>query len=206
MRSQTSGRWSVVLVVALVSTACSSSSAEVDTNDDAATAAAKYLEVTSDFQKEMLSDGVVSDAEYERANLAVIACIEDSGFIHAQMMEGAGKLKRGVSASWQGSDDPATDEELRAQADTIQTECLEEYWRAVDHVYRKQAKPTEAERVKLLEELVECFRKLGVDDLGMGSSQQEFERAALRHDQSTDGLDGSRCLTQGEMAFFEYTP
>jgi hypothetical protein len=187
----------------LAAGACSSSPAQVAADDDAASAAAQYLAVTSEYQREILSDSFVSDTEYERAVLATVACIEESGFMTAVLTHGAGNLIEAVGATWQGSEDPVTDEELMSQADTIQTRCIEEYWRQVDHVYHKQAKPTEAERVVLLEELVECFEQLGVDGLRVDSAEQEFGQAATKYDSSSGTSDGFRCLTQARMAFFE---
>jgi hypothetical protein len=184
--------------------ACSGSPAQVAADDDAASAAAQYVAVTSEYQREILSDSFVSDTEYERAVLATVAFIEESGFMTAVLTHGAGNLIEAVGATWQGSDDPVTDEELFSQADTIQTRCIEEYWGGdVDHVYHKQAKPTEAERVDLLEELVGCFAQLGVDDLRVDSSEQEFGQAAAKYDSSSGTSDGAGCMTQAKMAFYE---
>ncbi len=190
----------------IAATACGGQSSNAlidDAGISAEAAAAQYLSITSAYQGEVLSDGLVTAAEYEAAGLAVVECIESSGFITADLVPGPGDLKQGVSASWQGSDDQATDDQLRADADRIQQDCIDQYWRHVDHVYHKQAKPSENERQALLLNLVACFKNLGIDDLDVGDPQHRFAEVAAEYDTSHDSTDGSRCVSEAEMAFFE---
>lgn len=165
--------------------------------------AQSYLASTSEYQAQILEDLVVTPAEYEAANRAVIACVEESGFIDAHLVDGPGDLKGGVGTTWDGSDDPLEDERLRQEADRITTECMEEYWWQVDQVYHQQAIPSEAERKQLLAGLVSCLEVLGIDNVDISSTEFEFNDAVNLYDVANNSSDAQQCRTEAEMAFFD---
>jgi len=119
----------------------------------------------SDFQREILGDGVVSPAEYERAFDAAVSCMRDEG------LEVVGPFSvmfdRYLMYTVRDTGD----------SDSISNRCDDEHLAFVRSVWSVQNTPTgqEAERVRT--DYRDCARSKGMD-LRDGATYEEIDLAA----------------------------
>lgn len=117
------------------------------------------LEDTSEFQKALIEDGVVTEAELERALFARRDCVIATGAEPGEIYENA-------------NGEPAFDFEItartEAEADTIQEAadaCLREFYMDVGAVWAFGKLLTPAEREERRPEAITCFASAGLTQL-----------------------------------------
>lgn len=151
----------VLLVAALAVPACGGGG-RTQGDKEAKSLASERYKTTSDFQKPMLEDGVVTFAEYERATLAEIDCIKKA--LPSVRVDGPNPTQ---------SDHPTLEytlevvgdipAEQEADFEKSQAECHATYLSDVGAVWATQDIPSEEERKTLLASLRDCLVDAGVD-------------------------------------------
>lgn len=131
--------------------------------------AAAQLGNASEFGREIVADGEVTAAEYERAVLATKRCIEDEGFA----VEGPTLAANGVLLDLvivNGGEDADGNSRVRPVYDR----CSGEFLEPVSMVYAEQQVPSEEERREQLASLVTCFEDAGVSGFTVDTLAHEF--------------------------------
>lgn len=137
----------VVISVGLIAAGCATG----------ASPRASVPEGTSDFQRRLLADGVVTDAEYRQAVEATRECVEADGWETSEIRVGSSGWDLGFGLVFEGDHDPTA-------ADASYDRCSEEHQSEVYWVYaQSQVVPVE-EREALAEELRQCLLAVGVED------------------------------------------
>jgi hypothetical protein len=105
------------------------------------------LEATSEFQREILSDGEVTQAEHERARLAFIGCIEDAGVpvTDLELDENGQIMQLGVAGE---------------EANTIVQRCEADYYSDVREAWRVALRPADTEQAQFAR-IAECMAQSG---------------------------------------------
>ncbi|MGK2965104.1 MAG: hypothetical protein ACSLFM_05815 [Tepidiformaceae bacterium] len=104
-------------------------------------------------QRDILSDGVVTEAEYERAVFATIQCLDEAGIPHTdpEWKEGLDRRTLGfVIGPYTAGMDPETYDR-----------CYNEFQREVDSAWATQNAPTEDERQEREAVAVACVQERG---------------------------------------------
>ncbi len=104
------------------------------------------LATTSEFQKALLEDGVVTAAEHERAQLAFIACIEEAGVTIVQLERTATGL---ISLLSVGGTPTA---EAQGEVEEVVAVCDETFYSDIDDAYRVALHPDDTEATQLQRE------------------------------------------------------
>ena len=107
------------------------------------------------FQREILADGVVTFAEYERAVFRTVQCIRELGY----HVDGPKLGARGVFYEYWVTVGPAGSE----ATSEAQDRCDAEYLAWVDFAWAKENELTGAELEAELERLGTCLREAGVE-------------------------------------------
>ncbi len=161
----------VVLVVALVG-ACQDGPA---VPEDFSAYARNLASSVSPFQADILEDGEVTFAEYERAMLASRQCLIDAGWdvsdVRDHPRDGWSLL---FTVGWEYDGDDARDARLSAQLDVDFAKCASEYHEWVEVAYRKSLIPSGTERQELTKELLACLEAEGVTGIPADADQQQF--------------------------------
>jgi hypothetical protein len=150
--------WFLVVVIALVASACSSSAArEVSPEVQA------FLDRLGDdvpvSQAAALEDGVITFEEYEAAYERTVACMRDSGLVvKGPKPENAGRF---LTFSFQGGVGDAEADEP----------CRREHLDLVNGLWLAQAAPSAAEAEVMAREYAACLRAAGVVIEGSPSLQ-----------------------------------
>ena len=122
--------------------------------DDWQSRLGSILPETSEFQRAILEDGSVSEAEHERARLAYVGCIEDAGVTVVDLeLDEYGQID---ALTVGGGEDPEND------PSPIVDECKAEFYVHVAEGYRLGLHPDRTEE-SLLADLSECLRELGYE-------------------------------------------
>jgi hypothetical protein len=131
-----------------------------------------YLGTVPDFQREILEDGVVTTAEYERAVHAEIQCINDHGIKTngPVWVRHDSALMFLVVSNFIG--DPATDE--------VTEECSRLFSDAVEVVYVEEHTPTDFELREEVAAYRECLIEMGLPDVDESTTGRELQLAAAR--------------------------
>lgn len=137
---------------------------------------------TTQFQAEILADGEVSAAEYEKALLAQRQCVIDAGATPGELVD-AGNNERTFDYQVSAPSDGER-EIIEAKAE----ECLGEFFDDIAQVWAYQQLLTADEREELRPKVVECLNKAGLAvpsdaDLKkiaevLGSDESKLEMAA----------------------------
>lgn len=143
-------RWVALVGSVLVAAACSSTTE--------GSPGANVPEGISDFQKELLADGIVTDAEYRRAVEAARECVEKDGWETSEVRAGRHDYDLGFGVRFTGDHDPTA-------ADASMDRCHEEYQATVYWVYAQSKVVPLEEREALAEELRQCLLAVGVEDV-----------------------------------------
>ncbi len=107
------------------------------------------------FQREILSDGVVTFAEYERAVFRTVQCLRELGY----EVDGPELGARGLFYDYWVTVGP----EGSAATSEAQDRCDEEYLRSVAFAWARQNELTGAELEAELERLRACLGEAGVE-------------------------------------------
>ncbi|VAW07147.1 hypothetical protein MNBD_ACTINO02-3067 [hydrothermal vent metagenome] len=147
-----------LLVLVLVAAACSGTPASTDSEFP------PWLESlvasTTDFQKEILSDGEVTIDELEKAALATVQCLEENGVVVSDFSFDSENAEWGMSIVL-GAEVP-DDAEMNS-LDAIQAECEGEFLIVVWNVFGFQNQPTPEELSLELARAAQCLREKGFE-------------------------------------------
>jgi hypothetical protein len=155
MKKHSTALVALAAVVALLAgCAAPGPTSEADTLDIDA-----VLEGTTPFQHEILEDGVVTAAEYERALLARRECVADAGATPGDIYEGsAGELTFDFEIT------AATEEEVLAVQEAADA-CLPDYFADVGSVWAYQRLLSPAEREEMRPKALACLDGAGLTEL-----------------------------------------
>ncbi len=135
--------------------------------DDWQSRLSSILPETSEFQRAILEDGSVSEAEHERARLAYVGCIEDAGVTVVDLeLDEYGQID---ALTVGGGEDPEND------PSPIVYECKAEFYVHVAESYRLGLHPDLTEK-SLLADLSECLRELGTKCRPMSRKRNPYAR------------------------------
>ncbi|MDR0504976.1 MAG: hypothetical protein LBG70_04110 [Bifidobacteriaceae bacterium] len=114
---------------------------------------------TSDFQKEIIADGHVTQDEYEKAIFAQWQCVKEAGFSPAQpeWVQDIFGFSNEMTA-----DTDAQLAELSAKYDEAYDRCYKEYALEVSRVWVAQSLLSPAEREAVKPEVIACLRNVGI--------------------------------------------
>ncbi|WP_157521029.1 hypothetical protein [Microbacterium sp. Leaf159] len=115
------------------------------------------VESTSEYQKPLLEDGVVSADEYEQSLLAYRTCVEDAGATPSEIYEAGNGEK---AFDYQVF---AVDDEDLERINALAEECLPEYFQDVGKVWAYQQLLSPEELQDLRPDVAECLRGVGID-------------------------------------------
>lgn len=162
------------------------------------------LEGASDFEKEILEDLLVTQAEYERAVLATVDCVRDQ-FPELEI-EGPYTSPNGFTMTFDyvahTGNDPDSVDEFSHLVDEADAAC-EGFRAGIESVWVEQHIPSGVEREEMQQAFVDCADRVGLSGLAIGMNLGEvLEKVAEHNNRTQDGL-AYDCLYQYEVAFFE---
>ena len=143
----------------------------------------------------ILSDGVVSLAEYKQALTAESACVNQAGFQTTQLREQSDKIR------WSFNVKVSDDVDLN-EATSIQDSCYAQYVNDIEKVYYLAHVPTGADRDAMFIQLIECLDNVGVSGVSRTDTEQDIVKA-IANSGSGDLSPGLLCLDQYRAVFPE---
>ncbi|MEX8033196.1 hypothetical protein AB6V29_09220 [Microbacterium sp. 20-116] len=160
-----------------------------------ATAAEQSLDVgalaesASAFQAEILQDGVVDPAEYERAVLAKRQCVTDTGATVSDVYPVAA---RQLTFDWEV--EAETEEEVVA-INNEAAACDEEFLSAVGVVWAEQNLLSTEDREKLRPEVISCLQENG-GQISPGATYDEIVKYVSENIDADGREITSSCLSE----------
>jgi hypothetical protein len=113
------------------------------------------LETASQFERAIISDGEVTAAEYERAVLATLSCMDEHGLSHSEA------IFNDQASRWDYQIGPWTEEE-DAENYALFLDCWENHEQGVESVWVNQNAPSEANLQQIREAILMCLREHGL--------------------------------------------
>lgn len=141
-----------------------------------------------------LSDGVVTEAEYQAAVDAQVVCMEARGF-EARAFRSEGGLLWGVSASVPSDGDGGAES---AALDA----CYDTHVAAIEREYFQAHVPTGAERDALFVEFAECLESFGIHGAIPSWTEHQVVNAIIEAN-GHENMDGLACLNQFAVLYPE---
>ena len=115
------------------------------------------LSNASEFQREILQDGQVTPAEYERAVLSTLQCLDRSDVVHSEpKLETSGERTR-----WQYT--YTFDKNDEERGNKIYNQCYDEFERAIVIFWGRQTAPSEQDEQELIAEFLACLEEHGLE-------------------------------------------
>lgn len=108
--------------------------------------------------RELLEDGVVTPDEYERAVYAVVTCMEEAGFVVAEIEVDSRPGHEYRRVGYAGVEPGRVEELERTEID-----CVLRYLDLVESIANQQNGLTEEEHEDLYRRIAVCMRELGVE-------------------------------------------
>jgi hypothetical protein len=138
----------------------------------------------------LLADGNVTFAEYERAVLAHLACMNDNGI----ETRGPIPARAGLVLTWNMKMPRGMPEDA---AHAIEDECYRHTLEGVELVYIDSVRPDEKTQAELVQLLLDCLVESGMD-LEAGLSERELVEATMDEVRTIDVASESTraCLKQ----------
>ncbi len=130
---------------------------------------------TTDFQKEILSDGEVTIDELEKAVLANVQCQEENGVEIRDFV--FDPLGGGYEMSIVWGEARPDDSDLES-LDAIEEKCTIEYSIAVEGMFMFQNQPTPEELSAVLARTAQCMRERGLE-VPVDATQQQLQELAV---------------------------
>lgn len=162
--------------------------------------AERLLSDTSEFQREFIEDGVVTEAEYDSASVALVACIQEK--LPLATVNRPWDPTQGAQVSQATTDDEA--DQWFERASEVQSECGHEFYEDVQAMYIESIIPMGAARQKQQEEVLQCLESVGVEDVpSVESSDGVVMDAAVLHDNEFGGTEAELCVAKHQFAFVE---
>ncbi len=146
----------------------------VDADDSSKALARVVLDESSDYEKEILGDLVVTKAEYEKAVLDTLACVRR----RIPEVEASEPYLRadGIGLTFDLSAHTGTDPQAFADYSKRLEDAnvCEDFRAEVEAVWYEQNRPTGAERVEMQQEFFDCASEAGVEGLVLGMGADEI--------------------------------
>ncbi|MGN8553446.1 UNVERIFIED_CONTAM: hypothetical protein OHV15_12770 [Microbacterium sp. SLM126] len=154
------------------------------------------LEETTDFQREIVEDGVVTAAEFERALLARRECVADVGATPGDIYTGSnGELTFDYDITAESDDEALA---IQRDADA----CLQDYFADVGTVWAYQRLLSPAEREEMRPRALACLDAAGLTELPEEATLAEMA-AAIRDDGEISPAERD-CLVEYGSLFTTY--
>ena len=140
----------------------------------------------SEFQRTIVEDGTVDRSEYERAVLATIGCLEDSGvWVSDPAYDPSTEV---YSFDFGGAENDQEAELMEATYDR----CYKQYQDLVDEVWAIQHAPTQQEEQAFYGRILRCVAELGYD-IDTDPTTDNLNRAIV-----LTGDDYNLCFSQAQ--------
>ncbi|MGH8873743.1 MAG: hypothetical protein ACRDVM_00600 [Acidimicrobiia bacterium] len=189
-----------MMVWVLLLLACASGPEE-QANPEAREMAISLAERTSPFQREILADGVVTEAEYERAMLTSRECVEQKGWRVGELDAGLNGFTLQFDMIWQTRDDPAEDARLSDEATKAFDDCMNHFHFDVEQVFIQQHVPTGAEQQAQVAEAIACLARAGLAGVDEDSTDVEVSQAILSSSlDEAHKFEAEKCLYRYSQA------
>lgn len=118
------------------------------------------MKSSTDYQRAILDDGLVTDAEYEQALLARRDCVQNAGAVPGDIYtKGNNELTFDYEIT---APTPARLEEVQREADA----CMHEYFTEIGQVWAYQQLLSPAEREQMRPDVIACLSEAGHTSLG----------------------------------------
>jgi len=143
----------------------------------------------TDFQAQILDDGVVTDAEYEEAVIALLTCVEDAGFYAYGPLWGGTPYRLQYYFGRSNTDS----EKEQERAMTVTEGCIAQYTSQVEALWLEQQAPTPDEAHERLEAYKDCLEQAGM--VGIEAVSDLGELAELEHEFKMQGGDLQHCYS-----------
>jgi hypothetical protein len=154
------------------------------------------LEETTDFQREIVEDGVVTAAEFERALLARRECVADAGATPGDIYAGSnGELTFDYDITAESEEEARI---VQRDADA----CLQDYFADVGTVWAYQRLLSPAEREAMRPRAVACLDAAGLTELPEEATLAEMA-AAIQADGEISQAERD-CLVEYGSLFATY--
>ena len=157
-----------VIFLASTFSSCSFGNASEERSSDQF---AQSIASSSQFQRELLSDGRLTYEEYERAVLATVQCVKDNGIEIAKEIHSAPGKR--IAFEFVGG----TTEDERARASAVYEDCYREFEETVDLVWAEQNAPDEKTLELARDALAQCLRAGGYQGLPAHPEREDFKLA-----------------------------
>lgn len=153
----------------------------------------QLLDDSSEFQRDILTDGDVTAAEYERALLAHSDCVADAGAVPGEIYEiGNGELTFDYEVF-------AANDDARIEIETRAEKCRPEYFEQVGLLWAYQQLLTPAERDHARPKVLACLAKTGLTKLP-DDADLETVVSAIRDDGEVS--EEEQACINSNVAFF----
>lgn len=146
---------------------------------------------------DVLTDGLVTAAEYRATIDAVVACLHDKGWDTTEPKLQLDGVTLGVSINL-----PSGSEEEAVASTQAWDECFGERETKVQRQYFKQHVPTGAARDAMMAKLLGCLTAVGVTGLTPATSEQDIV-GAIAEQSAQDMSPGLLCLEKYSLVFPE---
>jgi hypothetical protein len=155
--SATKGLTLNLLMVAILAISCGGDGDDSVANE---TTVPSYIaellgQTTSDFQRGLLADGVITPAEYEQATFAYIACLDDAGIPHSVPEL---TTARGATPKWRFQIGPWPS---AAELTDVDNRCREENSSEIEEAWSLQEAPSQEEIDAVRDTAVACANAAG---------------------------------------------
>ena len=155
--------WAALIAFAALLNSCAGSSSDEPTVDPTSGA-------VSPEQSEAIADGVITQAEYEKAVFATVQCLIDAGV--RIVGEPAYDEETGTRLSFEWDGGPTMEESLKTNE--LYFECKRTHSGAVESLWAAQNEPSEAELNAARKALGDCLRIAGVPGVPPNPSSEDF--------------------------------
>jgi hypothetical protein len=184
----------LTVVIALL-IACS------DGGDRSSNQFADLMMQASDYQRQIMEDGEVAYAEYERAVLDAKRCVEDKV---GNLVRVSGPIldrdQVRLVLQFEAEAVGAEVEQIDAEVAPITLACFSEYLDYVEMAYTRTHQPSEAVIRQGIADLIRCLNETGFDGLTVDSTQREVGETVT--DASSDmNAAGARCINEHGLGF-----
>lgn len=138
------------------------------------------------FQGEILADGEVTTAEYERAVFATQDCVEAKGWRTGDLEVGLDGHTLSFAVIWPTASDPDREHELSDTAASAFEECASELLDQVEVAYMQSQRPVGRERFEMGQQLVACLQSAGIDGVPVGVTEAELVETIVAHERGLE--------------------
>lgn len=159
----------------------------------------------SNYQYEIIEDGVVTEAEYTQAMNDHASCVANKGFETSPITLEPNQIR--MSFSILGKKQPGQSDEAFMQVLDRQQEaydeCSMEYSFYVERYYMMSKTPQGKEREQQFDKLIQCLEDLGIQGIHSEMFQYEIEEIIQDQEELTRIQGFSQCFYPASMLFYQ---